>query len=118
MSSPGTSQAVSRSVRQAMATWGMTQQQLADELGWTLGKLNVKLAGRTAWTVDELHELADVLGVCPAVVLGGQPGELVQARAVGCCPRHAARGRVVKLPHLDSNQEPTGFGARGMPAVA
>ena len=48
---------------------GLTQEQVADALGVTQATVSRKVAGRSAWSVPELAQLAMLLKVTPADVL-------------------------------------------------
>jgi len=48
---------------------GLTQGMVADALGVTQATVSRKIAGRSAWSVPELAQLAVLLDVTPADVL-------------------------------------------------
>jgi transcriptional regulator with XRE-family HTH domain len=64
---------VAAEVRAHMARVRLNQTQLADALGLTQSSVSKRLRGVVAFNTDELAKVAGVLGVHPAVLLGGQP---------------------------------------------
>lgn len=74
----------------------VSQRQAARALGISEQAFSDRVRGRTRLTVDDLERLAELLDV--------EPGELVTRRA-----RRGASTRdgEVKLPRLDSNQQPS-----------
>lgn len=65
---------VAAEVRAQMARIRMTQTQLAASLGLPQSAVSNRLRGKVAFSVDELQAVAETLGVHPAVLLGGAPG--------------------------------------------
>lgn len=57
-----------------MARIRMTQTALAGVLGLPQSAVSNRLRGKVAFSVDELETVAGALGVHPAVLLGGTPG--------------------------------------------
>ena len=66
----------------------LTQGQLAAGLGMGRQSVQARYTGRTPWTLDEVQRAARFFGVRPADLL-------------------------LELPRLDSNQQPSGYRARG-----
>lgn len=48
----------------------LTQQTIADRLGITRSSVAHRMTGRSRWHLEELHPLADLLGVNVADLLG------------------------------------------------
>jgi transcriptional regulator with XRE-family HTH domain len=61
---------VTNTIRAEMARRKMSQKDLADALGLSQPAASRRLNGHTEFTVGELLEIAAVLGVAPAVLLG------------------------------------------------
>lgn len=57
-------------IREAMASRGITQSALAERLGLAQPAVSMRLSGRTRITVDELIQIADLLGVEPGSLIG------------------------------------------------
>jgi transcriptional regulator with XRE-family HTH domain len=57
------SQVVAENVRAEMARQGHTQMELAEVLSLPQSSISVRLAGRRAFSVDELQLVADFLAV-------------------------------------------------------
>ena len=51
---------------------GLTQAQLAEDLGWTKAKLNEIIKGRRGITADTALDLAEALGTSPEIWLNMQ----------------------------------------------
>lgn len=62
---------VAAEVRAYMARGRINQTQLAEALGLTQSSVSKRLRGVIAFDVNELQQVAEVLGVHPAVLLGG-----------------------------------------------
>lgn len=52
-----------------MAKLGMTQAALGSRIGMVQATVSARLCGKTAWTIDELTEVASVLDVPLAQLL-------------------------------------------------
>lgn len=65
---------VAAEVRAHMARVRINQTQLAEALGITQSSVSKRLRGVIAFDTDELQRVAELLGVHPAVLLGGAPG--------------------------------------------
>ena len=63
-------------VRAEVARAGLTQQQIADELGLHRTGVSRRMTGVTPWHAVELLQLARVLNVEPAVLVGPGPYSL------------------------------------------
>jgi len=57
------SQSVTVEVRAAMARKGLKQWQLAIQLDWSPMMLSRRMRGQTAWSTDDIEQLARVLDV-------------------------------------------------------
>lgn len=57
------SQSVTDEVRAAMARKGLKQWELAVQLDWSPMMLSRRMRGQTAWSTDDIEQLARVLGV-------------------------------------------------------
>jgi transcriptional regulator with XRE-family HTH domain len=55
-------------IRAEMARQRLSQQNLADKLGWGQTVVSKRLTGKVAITADEVKQIADALGVTPAVL--------------------------------------------------
>ncbi|MEU4391610.1 helix-turn-helix transcriptional regulator [Kribbella sp. NPDC023855] len=64
---------VAAEVRAHMARARINQTQLAEVLGITQSSVSKRLRGVIAFNVDELQQVAGLLGVHPAALLGGNP---------------------------------------------
>lgn len=56
-------------IRAEIARQGMRQEDLAAKLGISRSTLNQRLQGRSQFTVGDLGEVAQILGVTPAALL-------------------------------------------------
>lgn len=65
------SQGVAGAIRAEMARSRTTQTTIARTLGITQQSVSRRLTGEVAFDVDELHAVADLLGVPVADLLGG-----------------------------------------------
>jgi predicted transcriptional regulator len=54
---------------QMLAERGLSQPRLADALGLSQASVSRRLAGKTAWKVSELAQLAVLLDTTPARIL-------------------------------------------------
>lgn len=63
---------VAANVRAEMARRGMTQRYVADLLGIAQQAVSARLRGKTPFTINEIGQLAQVFGLHPAVMLGGE----------------------------------------------
>ena len=63
------SQIVSGEVRAWMSRTGIRQTQVAAALGISRQSVSLRLTGRTAWTVDDVSTVAELLGVPVADLL-------------------------------------------------
>jgi len=54
---------VSAEIRAEMARQKITQNVLAQRLGWSRAALSRRVTGGTGWTVNELQAVAEQLGV-------------------------------------------------------
>ena len=75
-------------VRAEAARRGMSQTRFALAMGMSRTAVSQRYSGHTPWTVDEMQRAARLFGMRPADLL-------------------------VVLPRLDSNQQPSGYRARG-----
>jgi len=66
---PNISTVLGDTVRDMMAARGLRQVDVAAHLGIPQSSVSARLNGHTDWTVTELIELADLLGVHPAALL-------------------------------------------------
>lgn len=64
-----TAQRIGSNVRAEMARAGVTQVQLAGLIGMSQSMLSARLAGKTAFDVDELARAAGVLGIDAATLM-------------------------------------------------
>lgn len=66
--------AVAANIRAEAARRGWTQQQLADRIG--LGRISMsdRYRGRTAWSLDEVEQVADAMGLQVADLLARPEG--------------------------------------------
>jgi len=78
-------QAIGEKVHTLMWRQGVTQERMAVELGVTQAAISKKVRGKRPFSVEELLRTAVLLRTSISELLAG-----------------------VKLPHLDSNQEPIG----------
>ena len=60
---------IAQAVRAEMARRGMTQERLAEHLGWTQRKLSYRLTADSAFRADELVAIAAALDVPMASLL-------------------------------------------------
>lgn len=91
---------VALEVRAWRGRFGMSQVEMADLLGIAQNGISRRLAGLTPFTLNELDTLAQHWGLRMAVLLGEEPpspDELAVA--------------ALRLPQLDSNQQPAGYTA-------
>ncbi|MDO5720985.1 MAG: helix-turn-helix transcriptional regulator [Actinomycetaceae bacterium] len=88
---------VAANIRAEAARQGYSQSSLARALGMSQTQVTLRWNGKREWRINELDEVAGLLGV-PAAALLEKPE---YARA----PTH--RGRGYLLPRLDSNQQPS-----------
>ncbi|WP_083940869.1 helix-turn-helix domain-containing protein [Schaalia vaccimaxillae] len=65
------SETVARNVRALAAAAGHSQSSLSRALGMSQTQTHKRWKGSIAWTLDELAEVAAVLGVSPAVLIDG-----------------------------------------------
>jgi predicted XRE-type DNA-binding protein len=79
---------VAAEVRAHMARVRINQTQLAEALGITQSSVSKRLRGVIAFNTDELEQVASVLGVHPAALLGGNPpspnGPVIGAYPADC----------------------------------
>ena len=61
---------VSAEIRAEMARQRIGQSELASRLDWTRNKLSRRLSDQTRWSVDEVDEVAQALGVPLPVLVG------------------------------------------------
>ena len=96
---------IASEVRAWLARRHLTQTDLAKHLGIARGAISLRTTGKRDFTVVELMEIADWLGISLAELLGPN---ILQARRsphtelVGA----GASGPAASLPRLDSNQQP------------
>jgi transcriptional regulator with XRE-family HTH domain len=89
--------AVASMVRAEMARRGMRQVDMADMLGLSQAAVSRKLQGLIPFTIAELYELAERMGVEPAQFVPSEPAP----------PPMRPRGKVKRrLPRVDSNHQP------------
>lgn len=67
------SKQVGRNVRAEMVRRGITVEQMAADLGWQQSTLSKRFS-RTAWTIDELAQVAALLDVDLVRLLDGVGG--------------------------------------------
>lgn len=66
------SQRVAANVRAELGRHRRSQTELGQALGLTQSAVSRRLAGKVAFDIDELHTMAEWLGVTLAVLLGEQ----------------------------------------------
>ncbi|HEY8664635.1 MAG TPA: helix-turn-helix transcriptional regulator [Propionibacteriaceae bacterium] len=62
-----------REIKSLMARYGITQAEIAVELGLSQPAISSRFTGVTPMTIDEMDKIARLLGVKPAQLLGGVP---------------------------------------------
>lgn len=71
---------VAERLREILGARRTKDAQAARQVGWTQQKFSRKINGTTPFTIDELYEVADALGVSvEALVI-----EVARRRAAGC----------------------------------
>lgn len=70
-------QVVGRQVRAALAEHGLSQTELAQQLGLTIDAMSRRITGRVSFRADELIAIGKVLGVEPARFLRPLPAAAV-----------------------------------------
>ncbi|WP_368491571.1 helix-turn-helix domain-containing protein [Bifidobacterium tibiigranuli] len=82
----------------------MPQSSLAEPLGIRQSSVSMKMKGNTAWSVADVVNAADFLGVLPEDLLDDSVLRSAQAK-YGARTKKAAGGpAAVKLPQLGLNQ--------------
>lgn len=67
---------IAHEVRAEMARQGLSQQQIADRLGWTQRRVSRRLTGDRPIDASELEQLAAALGVPVARLIPIDPNEV------------------------------------------
>lgn len=81
------SEVVAANIRAEVARAGLSQADLAREFGVPASWVSTRYRGKARWSLDDMQRVADLLGLPPS--------------------------RLVELPRLDSNQQPSGYRTRG-----
>ena len=91
--------------RAHMLMWDakLKQGQVATLIGMSSGSLGLKLKGQRGWALSEVAALADALNTTVAYLFGEETEKAPTPEGEG-----------LKLPGLDSNQEPIGFKPLGI----
>jgi transcriptional regulator with XRE-family HTH domain len=75
--------AIGRHITEERLLCGLTQQELADRLGWPVSTLGNYESGRRSLRVSQLVAIARALGRPPAALLAADPTEAAIIQRVG-----------------------------------
>lgn len=68
-------------VRVELTERGMTQKELADQVGISVPTMNMYLKGRRSIPIQTLAKIAGIFGVAPSVILGRAGDRINASRA-------------------------------------
>lgn len=94
--------AIGRHITEERLLCGLTQQDLADRLGWPVSTLGNYESGRRALRVSQLAAIARALGRPPAALLAADPAEAAVIERVSRS-RERAKQVLLFLDSLDAD---------------